>query len=460
MSNMTGEKSENGLSTQLTEKPVDEKIKRKKSKRCRRRVSQLLHTHIALITVCVLSALDASCVLGQIICDILIMTEKIHNSEVLETDAATTFISACPALNGTDTTKSLTSIVNILKTIDDCNSSPPGHFNDHYSDIHSNTHGLRDAESETKQWNRILTEDTSSFFKRRILSMNTHRQRVNRASAGGDDHDHHEHTLLEELTHVFHLGSMVILSILVVETFTKMFVMGEKFLHHRLEVFDAFVVTVSWCLDIAFYDGIWAKPGTEAATILIFILPWRVIRIVNSFVLVIQEKDLVQLKIVKQQYRRTVKRANEMKIKTDGYRTETRQLQGLCRKYGANETEIQSCAPFGKKRKVSSVFSAMNSFASLAMIGAVSSVPDLHVARDSSDEEEGDIGLDNSELEKKADHILRSVSVDSGVSTAINSPVTFSLSPDPMEDMSNGIVFNFDEAITTKDLKTGIHTKL
>lgn len=47
-------------------------------------------------------------------------------------------------------------------------------------------------------------------------------------------------------------------------------------------MFDAFVVTVSWCLDIAFYDGIWAKPGTEAATILIFILPWRVIRIVNS----------------------------------------------------------------------------------------------------------------------------------------------------------------------------------
>lgn len=96
----------------------------------------------------------------------------------------------------------------------------------------------------------------------------------------------------------------------------------------------------------------------------------------------------------------------------------------------------------------------MNSFASLAMIGAVSSVPDLHVARESSDEDEGDIGLDNSELEKKADHILRSVSVDSGMSTAINSPVAFSLSPDPMEDMSNGIVFNFDEAITTKDLKT------
>lgn len=42
--------------------------------RCRKRLSQLLHTHVVLIAVCVLSALDAGCVLGQIICDILIMS--------------------------------------------------------------------------------------------------------------------------------------------------------------------------------------------------------------------------------------------------------------------------------------------------------------------------------------------------------------------------------------------------
>ena len=39
---------------------------------------------------------------------------------------------------------------------------------------------------------------------------------------------------------------------------------------------------VSWCLDVAFWEGIWARPGQEGATILIFILPWRVVRIVNS----------------------------------------------------------------------------------------------------------------------------------------------------------------------------------
>lgn len=48
------------------------------------------------------------------------------------------------------------------------------------------------------------------------------------------------------------------------------------------QVFDAFVITVSWALDIAFWEGLWAHPENEAANIMIFILPWRVIRIVNS----------------------------------------------------------------------------------------------------------------------------------------------------------------------------------
>lgn len=47
-------------------------------------------------------------------------------------------------------------------------------------------------------------------------------------------------------------------------------------------MFDAFVITVSWALDLVFWEGLWAHPEDEAANIMIFILPWRVIRIVNS----------------------------------------------------------------------------------------------------------------------------------------------------------------------------------
>ena len=51
-----------------------------------------------------------------------------------------------------------------------------------------------------------------------------------------NDADMRRHYMLHELTHAFHLGSMVILTILVLVTYFKMFIMGKKFLHHKIEV--------------------------------------------------------------------------------------------------------------------------------------------------------------------------------------------------------------------------------
>lgn len=47
------------------------------SYRFKKRLSILLHTHVALIGLCTLSVLDAGCVIGQIISDILIMKGRI-----------------------------------------------------------------------------------------------------------------------------------------------------------------------------------------------------------------------------------------------------------------------------------------------------------------------------------------------------------------------------------------------
>lgn len=188
---------------------------------------------------------------------------------------------------------------------------------------------------------------------------------------------------------------MVILTVLLVETKLKILAMGKKFLNHKIEVFDAFVITVSWALDIAFWEGLWAHPENEAANIMIFILPWRVIRIVNSFVMVIQEKDQVQLKIVKQQYRGSVKRASDMKMKVELYRIELRHLQSLCRRRGATEKEIQSCAPEGKRRR-SSLLPVLTRLASVGLLGSVSSSADLTkeaASNDTSDEEDSAVEI-------------------------------------------------------------------
>lgn len=44
--------------------------------RCQKKLSVYLHTHVVLIIVCSLAILDAVCVIGQLICDILIVKGK------------------------------------------------------------------------------------------------------------------------------------------------------------------------------------------------------------------------------------------------------------------------------------------------------------------------------------------------------------------------------------------------
>lgn len=83
----------------------------------------------------------------------------------------------------------------------------------------------------------------------------------------------------------------------------------------------------------------------------------------------------------------------------------------------------------------------MSSFASIAMIGAVGSQPDL--ARESSSEEEDDdIPSPTPAQIKEANQMLRSVSSDSSL---MSDTVTFSLSPDPTSPggQSNP-VFSYD----------------
>ncbi|KAK3103453.1 hypothetical protein FSP39_019368, partial [Pinctada imbricata] len=356
--------------------------------RFKKRLAILLHTHVALICLCTLSVLDAGCVIGQIISDILIMKDELHEKQLMEQEAKRVLFEIFPErFNHSDYKKAgLDELMVILK---EC---------------------FRDLQDGSGKFALKTDRDPSSHVNAiqqgltHVHDDGTHHVHHRSKRGAGGDHEHAfqdkqkyaEHHILHELTHAFHLGSMVILTVLLVITKLKILAMGKKFLAHKIEVFDAFVVVTSWALDIVFWKGLWAHPETEAANIMIFILPWRVIRIVNSFVMVIQEKDQVQLKIVKQQYRGSVKRASDMKMKVELYRIEMRHLQSLCRRRGASEKEIQACAPEGKSRRRSSLLPVLTRLASVGLLGSVSSSADLTkeaASNDTSDEEDSTVDI-------------------------------------------------------------------
>ncbi|XP_048242302.1 uncharacterized protein LOC124141030 isoform X1 [Haliotis rufescens] len=443
-------------------------------KRARKRLSTYLHTHVCLILVCSLAALDAACVIGQIICDILIMKEDLHHWQVLDADLTVVLVKQVPLLNGTNPEHlNLEKIYEKLSNYGnegghDVHTAPLTHFMDTSAPSGPLTNGARGlpivstttvpghttttasgtAPQQNASGEPLKVNLANPFMKSGVIH-----KRAKRAAEGSEEDDGHGHSLLHELTHAFHLGSMAILSMLLLETLLKSFAMGRKILHHKLECFDVFVVTVSWCLDVAFYEGIWAHPGTEAATILIFILPWRVVRIVNSFVLVIQEKDHVQLKIVKQRLRLSVKKSKDLNDKSSSYKIELKQLQGLCRKHGATESEINLCGPGGKRRR-SSLYPGLESFAAIALSSALGNHPSL--ALEDSDD---DNSLDSSRQSGRTPVIH---TVSNGSIGSIGSDLSFNMNPSAGTEpcgLDNPVFDNDDPMPPTYD-EVALNTKL
>ncbi|VDI16053.1 Hypothetical predicted protein [Mytilus galloprovincialis] len=389
--------------------------------RLKKRLSTLLHTHVALILLSTLAVLDAGCVIGQIISDILIMKDELHEKQLMESEAKKIIFDLFPGRfnrSGYDEAE----FESILLILRDCFQEVNG-----------------------PEITRIQNKFAAAVEKQLHKDHNhaNHHHHLHKRGSGGnhkhtfkDSHKIYTHHILHELTHAFHLGSFVILTILLLETFLKVLAMGKKFLNHKIEVFDAFVVLVSWILDVAFWEGLWAHPETEAARIMTIILPWRLVRIVNSFVMVIQEKDQVQLKIIKQQYRGSVKRASDMKMKVELYRVsiirmkvelyrmEMRQLQSLCRRRGASEKEIQTCAPEGKRRR-SSLLPVLTRLASVGLLGSMTSSNDLTkeaASNDTSDEEDSALDMNSrpnsnfSNFSSDCYSLARTISTGSSVS--------------------------------------------
>ena len=82
--------------------------------------------------------------------------------------------------------------------------------------------------------------------------------------------------------HILHYCSIGILGIFLVEILVRIIVFRLEFFHHKLEIFDAVIVIVSFVLDIIFCNN----EGPESGIGLLIVLRlWRVTRILNGNIL-------------------------------------------------------------------------------------------------------------------------------------------------------------------------------
>ncbi|GFN99767.1 voltage-gated hydrogen channel 1, partial [Plakobranchus ocellatus] len=113
---------------------------------------------------------------------------------------------------------------------------------------------------------------------------------------GHGGHDHHSsssrklkhhgytgHSLLD-VAHKLHYISVAILSVLVLLLIIKVFCSGKRFFRSRMQVFDGAVVLISFTLDIVFIEGLAVLQLEEFIIIIAFLLPWRILRVLNSLI--------------------------------------------------------------------------------------------------------------------------------------------------------------------------------
>uniref|UniRef100_A0A3Q4HLS0 Voltage-gated hydrogen channel 1 n=1 Tax=Neolamprologus brichardi TaxID=32507 RepID=A0A3Q4HLS0_NEOBR len=130
---------------------------------------------------------------------------------------------------------------------------------------------------------------------------------------------------------VFHYLSLAILTFFMLELAGKMFAYRLEFFLHKFEVFDGFVVIVSFILDIVF---IFHEDAFDGIGLLILLRLWRVARIINILVSVKTRADQ-KIHKLKESYDHLVQRVTELQERSDKLQAqENDNLKALLKKHG------------------------------------------------------------------------------------------------------------------------------
>ncbi|ESO88028.1 hypothetical protein LOTGIDRAFT_166048 [Lottia gigantea] len=156
------------------------------------------------------------------------------------------------------------------------------------------------------------------------------------------EHGGKTHYIEEKISHIFHYLSITILAILLIETMIKIFCTVPRFFKQKLQVFDAFVVLVSFILDLVFIDGFLGLDVGEFVLAVTFILPWRIIRILNSLVVAVMEKERYNLKIIYKQKKKVEKTNTENVAKVVELEKQVTLLKKICDDHNVPAWEVNT----------------------------------------------------------------------------------------------------------------------
>ncbi|XP_071182173.1 uncharacterized protein [Mytilus edulis] len=156
-------------------------------------------------------------------------------------------------------------------------------------------------------------------------------------------HSHKEYSIEEEIAHICHFASIAILGIVSIETILKALCAGSLFFHRRLEVFDAFVVTISFVADTVLLVAFPTYSTRDFVFILAFLLPWRVIRVVDSLVVAVKDHEHFRLKLLYGRKKKIQNTLRDTEVKVQIFKYQCNALRRLCLSEGIDEWKVDQC---------------------------------------------------------------------------------------------------------------------
>ncbi|XP_052245235.1 uncharacterized protein LOC127854215 [Dreissena polymorpha] len=143
------------------------------------------------------------------------------------------------------------------------------------------------------------------------------------------------------------------------------------------KVFDVCIVIISFVLDVVFIDSKWYESRKDATTILVLLMPWRVVRIVNSFLMTINHKHHIEMLTLRRAKKRVDLKLKKLRHLMLEMRRDIDLLIGLAKQHGATEPEIVNCI-YGQGRGTKSL-AAITGLASLMFISTLGKEPNAPI---------------------------------------------------------------------------------
>ncbi|XP_005094274.1 uncharacterized protein LOC101855857 [Aplysia californica] len=166
---------------------------------------------------------------------------------------------------------------------------------------------------------------------------------------------HHSEDM--EIAHKLHYASVAVVSILLIEVTMKIICAGSHFLKRKIEVFDAVIVVASVIVDLIFIKGLNQFPVDDSIFVLAFLLPWRVIRVVNSLVMAVIDHEHVKLRLLYSRKKKLDKTVETLRNEVDELKGMMQDIRQFCIKEGIEASRIDSLlGKFAPRRRKDSKF--------------------------------------------------------------------------------------------------------